>query len=80
VAKEHNLIPALTECGMKNLTEPTWWTSTLLPTVKGFPICYMLVWRNYKDEFFGPAPSHPTAPYFKDFYEDDVTLFLNDIK
>ena len=75
VAKAHNLIPALTECGMKNLTEPTWWTSTLLPTVEGFPISYLLVWRNYKDEWFGPSPSKPDAQYFKDFYSNDKILF-----
>lgn len=80
VAKEHNLIPALTECGLKNLTEPTWWTSTLLPTVEGFPISYLLVWRNYKEEWFGPSPAKPDAPYFKEFYANEKTLFLNDIK
>ena len=80
VAKEHNLIPALTECGMKNMTEPTWWTSTLLPTVKGFPISYMLTWRNFKNEWFGPSPEKPDASYFRDFYNSPTTLFLKDIK
>ncbi|MCR5454218.1 MAG: glycoside hydrolase family 26 protein [Bacteroidales bacterium] len=79
-AKKHNLIPALTECGMKNLTEPTWWTSTLMPTVEGFPISYLLVWRNYKSEWFGPAPSKPDAEYFRDYYKSDKSLFANDIK
>ena len=80
VAKEHNLIPALTECGMKNLTEPTWWTSTLLPAVEGFPISYLLTWRNYKEEWFGPSPVKPDAPYFKQFYEAEKTLFLREIE
>ena len=80
VAKEHHLIPALTECGMKNLTEPTWWTSTLLPAVKNAPISYLLVWRNYKEEWFGPSTSKPDAPYFKEFHANAKTLFLNDIK
>ena len=80
VAKAHGKIPALTECGMKNMTEPTWWTSTLLPTVEGFPISYLLTWRNYKDEWFGPSPSKPDAAYFVDFYKSDKTLFVNDIK
>ncbi len=79
VAKEHGLIPALTECGMKNMTEPTWWTSTLLPTVKDFPISYLLTWRNYKDEWFGPSPSKPDAPYFRDFHADSKILFVGDI-
>ena len=80
VAKEHNLIPALTECGMKNMTEPTWWTSTLLPTVQGFSISYLLTWRNYKDEWFGPSTSKPDAPYFVEFYKSEKTLFAKDIK
>ena len=80
VAGEHNLIPALTECGMKNMTEPTWWTSTLLPAVEDYPISYLLTWRNYKDEWFGPSPSKPDAQYFRDFHNSDKTLFINDIK
>jgi len=80
VAQQHGIIPALTECGMKNMTEPTWWTSTLLPAVQEFPISYLLTWRNYKKEWFGPSPVKPDAPYFKSFYEAPKTLFLNDIK
>lgn len=79
VAKEHNKIPALTECGMKNMTEPTWWTSTLLPAVEQYPISYLLTWRNYKTEWFGPSPSKPDAPYFVEFYQSDKTMFLKDI-
>ena len=80
VAKEHGKIAALTECGLKNLTDPTWWSSTLLPTVDGFPISYLLVWRNYKDEWFGPSPAKPDAASFKEFHANEKTLFLNDIK
>ncbi|MBR4920212.1 MAG: beta-mannosidase [Prevotella sp.] len=79
VAKAHNLIPALTECGMKNLTEPTWWTSTLYPAVEGFPISYLLTWRNYKEEWFGPSPVKPDAPYFKEMYQKKNILFLKEI-
>lgn len=79
VAKEHGLIPAMTETGMRNMTEPTWWSSTLLPAVKSFPISYLLTWRNYREEWFGPSPSKPDAPYFREFYADEKTLFLKDI-
>lgn len=79
VAQSHGKIPALTECGMKNMTEPTWWTSTLLPAVEAFPISYLLTWRNYKDEWFGPSPAKPDAPYFVAFYQSGKTLFLKDI-
>ena len=79
VAKEHNLIPAMTETGMKNMTQPDWWSSTLLPAVQDFPISYLLTWRNYKEEWFGPAPSKADAPFFKEFYANGKTLFVNDI-
>jgi hypothetical protein len=79
-AKEHGKIAALTECGLKNLTDSTWWTSTLQPVVQKYPISYLLVWRNYKEEWFGPSPSKPDASYFRDFYQSDKTLFLKDIQ
>ena len=31
----------------------------LLPVVEKYPISYLLVWRNYKEEWFGPSPSKP---------------------
>lgn len=79
-ADEHGKVAALTECGLKNLTDPTWWTSTLQPIVEKYPISYLLVWRNDKNEWFGPSTSQPDAQYFRDFYADGKTLFLNDIK
>ena len=79
-AEKNGKIAALTECGLKNLSDPTWWTSTLKPVVDKYPISYFLVWRNYKEEWFGPSPSMPDAPYFKAYYEADNSLFLNDIK
>ena len=78
-AADHGKIPALTECGLKNLTDPTWWTSTLTPVLDKHVISYFLVWRNYKKEWFGPAPSKPDAPYFKEMYAKENVLFLQDI-
>ena len=48
--------------------------------VDKYPISYLLVWRNYKEEWFGPSPAQPDAPYFNEFYNAEKTLFLNDIK
>ncbi|MBP5645135.1 MAG: beta-mannosidase [Bacteroidales bacterium] len=79
-AQKHGKIAALTECGLKNLTDPTWWTSTLQPITDKYPISYLLVWRNYREEWFGPSPAQPDAPYFVDFYNAPQTLFLEDIK
>jgi hypothetical protein len=44
-----------------------------------YPICYFHLWRNYKEEYFGPAPSLPCAADFKKLYEAENTLFLKDI-
>ena len=79
-AEKNGKIAALTECGLKNLTEPDWWTTALLSVVEKYPISYLLVWRNYKEEWFGPSPSKPDAVYFKEFYNSEKTLFLEEIK
>ena len=78
-AEKNGKIAALTECGLKNLTDPTWWTSTLKPVVDKYPISYFLVWRNDKNEWFGPSPSQPDAPCFVEYYQAANSLFLNDI-
>ena len=80
VAQTHGLIPAMTETGMKNMTQTDWWSTTLLPAVQDYPISYLLTWRNYKGEWFGPSTSKPDALSFVEFYNSDKTLFLNDIK
>jgi hypothetical protein len=38
------------------------------------------VWRNYREEWFGPSPAKPDAPYFVEMYKKNNTLFLEDIK
>ena len=79
-AKHRYKIAALTECGLKNLTDPTWWISTLTPVLDKHNISYFLVWRNYREEWFGPSPAKPDAPYFREMYAKKNTLFLEDIK
>ena len=81
LAKKKNKLCAITECGLKNLTDPTWWTSTLWPVVEKYEgVSYLLTWRNYKKEWFGPSPEQPDASYFREFYKSPKTLFLNEIK
>lgn len=79
--QEHQRLLALTECGVKGTTPKHWWTEALLPAASGFPLCYMLTWRNArKDEYFGPTPKGADAPDFRKFYKDKRTLFVSDIK
>ena len=77
--KNHKLL-ALTECGLKNMPDSTWWTRVLKPVMDQYPICYFLLWRNYKEEYFGPSPELPCAADFKKLYEAENVLFLKDIK
>jgi len=78
-SEKNGKIPALTECGLKNLTDPTWFTRVLKPVTDKYPISYFLVWRNYREEYFGPAPGHPCAEDFVKLYNAKNTLFLKDI-
>ncbi len=79
-AKKNGKLLAMTECGLKNMTDSTWWTRVLKPIMDQYPISYFLLWRNYKEEYFGPSPSLPCAADFKKLHEADNVLFLKDIK
>jgi len=79
-AKRNDKLFAITECGLKNMPDTTWWTRVLKPIMDQYPISYFLLWRNYREEYFGPAPELPCAADFRQLYEAENTLFLNDIK
>lgn len=78
-AAEKNKLFALTECGLKNLPDPTWWTRVLKPQIDKYPISYFLVWRNAKHEYFGPAPGEKNALYFNEMVRSKNVLMLHDI-
>ena len=75
----HSRLLALTECGLKNLPDPTWWTRVLKPQIDRYPLCYFLVWRNAKHEFFAPAPGEKNAIYFNEMMKNRNLLMLKDI-
>ena len=78
-AEKNNKLFALTECGLKNLPDSTWWTRVLKPIMDKYPICYFHTWRNYKEEFFAPDPKQKSAADFVKLYEAPNVLFLKDI-
>lgn len=79
-AAERQKLLALTECGLKNLPDPTWWTRVLKPQIDKYPISYFLVWRNAgRHEFFGPAPGEKNALYFNEMIKNKNVLMLKDI-
>jgi mannan endo-1,4-beta-mannosidase len=78
-------LAAFTETGLESIPEPTWWTETLLRTMKTheMQLCYVLVWRNdtrSETHFYAPFPGQVSVPDFIKFYDDPYTLFEKDLK
>ena len=70
----------MTECGMQNTPDSTWFSRVLKPQMDKYPICYFLLWRNYDKEWFGPVPNTPSGEDYKVFKEAENVLFLNEIQ
>ena len=82
IAKQHNVVPALSETGMESLGMENWWTEVLMPVLNKYPIAYVLLWRNAHDKpghFYMPYPGQKSVSDFVKFYNDKRTLFLKDI-
>lgn len=83
-AIEAGKLAAFTETGLESIPDTTWWTETLLKTMKtgDMRLCYVLVWRNdirSPTHYYAPFPDHPSVPDFLKFYNDPYTLFENDL-
>lgn len=84
-AKKTGKVAAFTETGLESIPNHTWWTETLLKTLKtpGLEISYALVWRNdinSPTHYYAPFPGHTSVPDFQRFYDDPFTIFLDDLK
>ena len=84
-AKKNNKLAAFTETGLESIPNTTWWTETLLKSLKNndLQLCYVLVWRNdarSKTHFYAPYPEQESVADFKKFYDDPFTLFENDLE
>lgn len=83
VGKTHGKPIAVTETGYESIPDPEWWTGTLLPTISKYPISYVLVWRNARENtkhFFAPYPGQGSASDFVKFYNDKRTVFVKEIR
>ena len=83
VGKTHNKVIAVTETGYEGIPDAQWWTETLKPAIENYPIAYVLVWRNAREKVthhYAPYPGHVSAEDFVKFYNDEKTLFANDVK
>lgn len=78
-------LAAFTETGLESIPDMTWWTQTLLKTMRmhDMRLCYVLVWRNdinSPTHYYAPFPGQVSVPDFMKFYRDPYTLFENDLK
>lgn len=82
LAREHGKLAALTETGLESVYMDDWWTGSLLPSVRGFGLSYVLLWRNAHDmdnHFFAPFKGHSSEEDFRAFVAQDDILVLDDI-
>jgi mannan endo-1,4-beta-mannosidase len=82
IAKDKKKLAAFAETGYEAVPDSTWWTNTLWPAIKGFPLSYVLVWRNAgympsikKMHYYAPFKGQRSEEDFKKFYQNDKILF-----
>lgn len=87
LGKTHNKIISIAETGFEAVPDPVWWTGTLYPLLKDFPVSSVLVWRNAglmknsnKMHYYAPFPGQISEMDFKLFYQSDKMLFGNQLK
>lgn len=81
----HQHLCAFTETGLESIPNSTWWTDVLLRVIKTYrmPLAYVLVWPNdtrSPTHYYAPYPGQVSEADFIKFYNDDYTLFENDLK
>lgn len=80
VAIMKNKPVGVTETGLENHHHADYWTHDVLPYLRGKRISMVTAWRNDNPRHaYGPYPSDTTAEDFELFYEDDYTIFQQDL-
>ena len=80
IAYEHEKLLCFAETGLEGLRDPSWWTETLIPAVKGYPVSYLLTWRNACDiptHFYAPWEGFENTEDFIEFSKLDNIVFLD---
>ncbi|GAB3162640.1 glycoside hydrolase family 26 protein [Telluribacter humicola] len=83
-ARKAGKLAAFTETGLESIPDTTWWTGSLLKSLKAekMQLAYVLVWRNDSrsaTHFYAPYPGHTSVPDFLNFYKDEYTVFETDL-
>lgn len=82
LAAEHGKLAALTETGLESVYMDDWWTGYLLPSVRGYGLSWVLLWRNsqnMENHFFAPFRGHASEADFRNMVDEDDILVVNDI-
>ncbi|PHN01650.1 glycoside hydrolase family 26 protein [Flavilitoribacter nigricans] len=84
-ARKARKLAALTETGLESIPDTSWWTQTLLRTMKmhDTELAFVLVWRNdtrSPTHYYAPFPGQVSVPDFMRFYRDNYTLFEEDLE
>ena len=72
-------IMCFSETGFEGIPDPSWWTEALYPAIMGYPLSYVLTWRNAHDRpahYYAAWEGSPDAPDMKAFSEKESILFL----
>lgn len=80
LCKSHKKILAVTETGYEGLPDPFWWTESLSPAISGFPVSYILTWRNSDEKpnhYYAPFIGEPSSEDFKTWLKKDKITLLN---
>lgn len=87
VAIQKNKPVGLAETGYEAIPDPTWWTTTLYPLLKKYPLAFVLVWRNHgfmpstgKMHHYAPYPGHLSEADFKKFHSFPEIFFETKIR
>ena len=83
-AKKAGKLAAFTETGLESIPDTTWWTNSLLKSLRAekMRLSYVLVWRNDRQSpthYYAPYPGQASVPDFLRFYQDPYTLFEADL-
>ncbi|MFA6060421.1 MAG: glycosyl hydrolase [Taibaiella sp.] len=75
-AKKRKKLFALTETGFKQMPIADWWTNTLMASIKGTDISYVLLWGNYNlKSYWSVFKGQKSEQDFKEFSKAPEMIF-----
>lgn len=82
IANERDKVAAITETGYEQIPNAHWFTQVLYPTIKAYPVAWVLLWRNAinrSNHYYAPYPTHPAADDFRKFHQLPAVWFEDEL-